>query len=392
MCRKTLEISQPILLTSAMLYSPEPLGPGSVLVEGGKVVALNECPPGVQSIDLGGASLGPGLIDLHTHGADGVDVTDAWAAGGEAISRMARFFARHGVTAFMPTAATAPWEVTERAVGEIREAMALPPRGARVLGVHLEGPFLNPDRLGAQSPDDCAAPSAESIARLIALVQGLPCIVTLAPEMEGGYEAIGVLVEAGVVVSLGHSVASFDQAQAAFAAGATQVTHLFNGMPPMHHRAPGLVGAALTTGGVRVELIADGVHLHPATVRLALAAKGVDGVLLVTDSMAATGCADGEYRLGPMEVIVRGGEARLASGALAGSTLTLERGVWNVARWTDAGLGGAWRMASLNPARQLGLDDRLGRLRPGYDADLTALDADGNVVLTLVGGELVYRA
>jgi N-acetylglucosamine-6-phosphate deacetylase len=164
----------------------------------------------------------------------------------------------------------------------------------------------------------------------------------------------------------------------------------------MHHRAPGLVGAALTAAGVRVELIADGVHLHPATVRLALAAKGVEGVLLVTDSMAATGCADGEYKLGPMQVIVKGGEARLPSGALAGSTLTLERAVWNVARWTDAGLAGAWQMASLNPARQLGLDAlqrsvRLGRLAPGYDADLTALDADGNVVLTMVGGEVVYR-
>jgi N-acetylglucosamine-6-phosphate deacetylase len=230
------------------------------------------------------------------------------------------------------------------------------------------------------------------VAQLIGQIKGLTCIVTLAPEVEGALGAIRALVTAGAVVSLGHSVASFEQAEAAFTAGASQVTHLFNAMPPMHHREPGLVGAALTTGGVPVELIADGVHLHPATVRLALAAKSVEGVLLVTDSMAATGCADGEYLLGPMQVFVRNGEARLASGALAGSTLTLDRAVWNVARWTDADLAGAWQMASLNPARQLGLDERLGRLAPGYRADLTAIDAKGNVVLTMVGGEIVYRA
>jgi N-acetylglucosamine-6-phosphate deacetylase len=171
------------------------------------------------------------------------------------------------------------------------------------------------------------------------------------------------------------------------------VTHMFNGMPPMHHRTPGIVGTALTTRGVRIELIADGVHLHPTTVHMAIAAKGVDDVLLVTDSISATGCEDGEYVLGPMKVIVVNGEARIVeSGALAGSTLTLERGVVNVARWTDAGLSGAWQMASLNPARQLGLDDHLGRVAPGYDADLAAVDAGGRVVLTMVGGAVVYRA
>ena len=205
-------------------------------------------------------------------------------------------------------------------------------------------------------------------------------------------EAIRALVEAGAVVSLGHSVCSVEQAQAAFAAGATQVTHLFNGMPPLHHRQPGLVGAALTTEGVRVELIADGVHLHPTTVRLALAAKGVDGVLLVTDSMAATGCADGEYVLGPMQVIVQDGEARLASGALAGSTLTLERAVMEcgpVDGWSDWVKRGRWPRSTRRGS--WGWTTGLGRLAPGYDADLTAFDADGNVVLTMVGGEIVYR-
>jgi N-acetylglucosamine-6-phosphate deacetylase len=167
---------------------------------------------------------------------------------------------------------------------------------------------------------------------------------------------------------------------------------MFNGMPPLHHRRPGIVGAALTAEGVRAEIIADGLHLAPTTVRLALAAKGVDGILLVTDSMSATGCGDGAYLLGPMRVVVKSGEARLASGALASSTLTLERAVHNLAQWTHAGLGGAWQMASLNPARQLGIDDHVGRVKPGYDADLAALDANGNVVLTMVGGRIVFEA
>lgn len=387
-------VSQPILLTNATLYTPEPLGPGSVLVEGGKIASIYPAGrplPGVESIDLGSAALGPGLIDLHTHGADGVDLMD----GGEAVVRMACFVARHGVTGFLPTTATNSWAATERAIDGVRRAtatMAEPVQGAHILGIHLEGPFLSSERLGAQSPEHVLSPTPAGVARLIELVEGLPCIVTLAPEREGGLDAICAFVEAGAVVSLGHSVCTVERAQAAFAAGATQVTHLFNGMPPMHHRRPGLVGAALTAEGVRVELIADGVHLHPTTVRMAIAAKGVDGVLLVTDSMAATSCADGEYVLGPVKVNVRDGEARLESGALAGSTLTLERAVINVACWTDVGLGGAWQMASLNPARQLGLDDRLGRLAPGYDADLTAMDAGGRVVLTMVDGETVYRA
>jgi N-acetylglucosamine-6-phosphate deacetylase len=371
-----------------------------VLIEGDRVSAVygtGQRIPDVDALDLGGAALGPGLIDVHTHGADGVDLMD----GADAVARMARFFARHGVTGFVPSTVTASWEATEQAVEVVRQAMAMSRAGgARVLGVHLEGPFLSLERLGAQSPEHCIPPTPENAARLIDLACGLPAIVTLAPEVEGGVQAIQSFVEAGMVVSIGHTVASVQETEAAFAFGATQVTHLFNGMPPMHHRAPGVVGAALAADRVKVELIADGVHLHPTTVRMAIAAKGGDGVLLVTDSMAATGCADGAYVLGPMSVIVRDGEARLESGALAGSTLTLERAVVNVARWMGGpskkaswrSLGEAWQMASLNPARQLGLEDRIGRLAPGYDADLMAMDTCGQVVLTMVGGEIVYRA
>lgn len=392
-----------LLFKNAHLFAPEALGPGSVLVEDGGIAAvyrMGERVPSVENaIDLCGAALGPGFMDLHTHGADGVEMMD----GGEAVTRMGRFFVRHGVTGFFPSTVTASFEAVEKAMASVRQAMAAPTGGARALGVHLEGPFLSPQRLGAQSPEFCVSPTPERLARLLDITAGVSnalhlnaehskCIVTVAPEVEGAMAAIETIVQAGHIVSIGHTVATVEQAEAAFAVGARQVTHMFNGMPPLHHREPGVVAAALATKGVMIELIADGVHLHPATIRMAIAAKGVDETLLVTDSMAATGCADGEYILGPMKVVVKNGEARLPSGALAGSTLTLERAVVNVARWTEVYLSGAWQMASLNPARQVGLDGRLGRLAVGYDADLTALNAAGEAVLTVVGGEVVYRA
>jgi N-acetylglucosamine-6-phosphate deacetylase len=302
---------------------------------------------------------------------------------------MSRFLARHGVTGYLPATVTAGMEATEAAVRRVRRAAEKAIGGARVLGIHLEGPYLSIERLGAQSPKHCVPPTRAGVAHVRAMVRGLRCIVTLAPEVPGALEAIQAFAQAGIVVSVGHTVANAEQTEAAFAAGATQVTHMYNAMPPMHHRRPGVVGTALVTRGVRVELIADGVHLHPSVVRLTIAAKGVDDVLLVSDSMAATGCADGEYVLGPVTVRVHNGEARLESGALAGSTLTLDRAVANVARWTGD-LGAAWQMASLNPARQLGIADRVGRLCPGYRADLVALDGKGRVVLTIVGGEIVF--
>jgi N-acetylglucosamine-6-phosphate deacetylase len=380
------------------------MGSGSVLVDGERIAAIwtegrdpenEELPPGCRAIDLDGAALGPGWIDLHVHGADGVELMPAdGTLEGDAqdavVGRMARFLVRHGVTGFLPATVTASMPATEMAIGRVRRAMLGSTGGARVLGVHLEGPFLSAERLGAQSPEHCVPPTPLAVDHMISLVEGLPCIVTLAPEVPGGLAAIGAFVRAGAVVSVGHTVADTEQAEAAFAAGATHVTHMFNGMPPMHHRRPGVVGTALLAEGVRVELIADGVHLHPTIVRLAIALKGADGVILISDAMAATGCADGDYLLGPVQVSVRGGVARLESGALAGSTLTLDRAVDNVARWTED-LGEAWQMASLTPARQLGVADRLGRLAAGHLADLVALDVDGQVVLTMVGGEVVYR-
>lgn len=380
-----------LLLTSANLYDPKPVGPGGVLIDGGRIAAvykIGDEMPEAEELDLAGAALGPGFIDLHTHGGDRVECME----GGDAVTHLAQFYAQHGVTSFLPTTLTASLDDIAGAVESARRAMRERVPGARVLGVHLEGPFVSPQRLGAQSPDFCIPPTARDVTRLLDIGGDVARIVTMAPEEEGGLQAVKTFSERGIIPSIGHTVATAEQAFDAFAAGVKEATHLFNGMEPMHHRKPGVVGAVLTTPGVRAEIIADGIHLAPTTIRLALAAKGVDGLLLITDSMAAAGCEDGDYILGPLKVQVRDGEARLESGALAGSTLTLERAVTNVARWTEAGLGGAWQMASLNPARQLGIDDHVGRVAPGYDADLVALNRNGQVVMTMVGGEIVHSA
>jgi N-acetylglucosamine-6-phosphate deacetylase len=379
-----------LLFKNVSLFVPQSLGLGSVLVENGRVAAvyrIGERTPRIRSLDLGGAALGPGLIDVHTHGANGADLMD----GEDAAVRMARFFARHGVTSFVPATVTASFEAIEKVVRAVRCAMGYRGNGATILGLHLEGPFISPQRLGAQSADHCALPNFGNIHHLLEITGDLAKIVTLAPEIAGAMSAVQTLVRRGIVVSIGHTTATAEQAGQAFDRGAKQVTHMFNGMPPLHHRAPGVVGSALTTKGVMVELIADGVHLAPTTIYLAVAVKGINEVLLVTDSMAATGCADGEYVLGPMKVIVQEGVARLESGVLAGSTLTLEHAVINVSRWTDVGLGGAWQMASLNPARQLGIANRVGRIAEGYDADLTAIDVSGKVVLTMSRGQVIYQ-
>jgi len=340
---------------------------------------------GAEVVGLEGAILAPGLIDLHVHGGNGLDTMDGEAG---AIVGLSAFVAAHGVTGFLPTTVAAPLPEIERALNAVRHAVDGDLPGAQVLGVHLEGPFFNRRRAAAQPVDWCIDPAEDALQRLLATGKGLIRMMSLAPELPGALAAIETLTQRGIVASVGHTDATYAQAQAAFAAGARHVTHLFNAMSPLHHREPGVVGAALTTDGVMVQIIADGLHLHPATLALVVRCKGVDEVLLITDAIAGAGLPDGEYTMGPQRVIVRNGEARTPAGNLAGSTLTLERAVANMVRLVGVPLSAALQMASLNPARVLGLAQRKGRLAPGYDADLVCLDADFNVRLTVVGGRV----
>lgn len=382
---------EPLLLEGGTVCTPGgPMAPGWVLVEGGLVRDVGAGPAprtDARRLDLAGATITPGLIDLHLHGALGRDAMDATV---ESLAEMACFCARHGVTGYLPTLMAAPTVAIVAALRAAERAMAADTGGARVLGAHLESPYLAPEKVGAQDARHVRSPSPEEVGALLS--SPALRVLTIAPEMPGAEDVILRAREAGVVVSAGHTVADVDAMARAVALGVRNVTHLYNGMGGFHHRAPGTVGAALTMDELTCELVADNIHVHPAALKLAVRAKGIERIALVSDAMRGTGMPDGDYDLGSQRVLVRGGVARLADGTLAGSTLTLDRAVRHVAE--AAGLGGceAVRMASETPARVLGLEGRRGTIAPGMDADLAVWDAGWRAVLTLVGGRVVHDA
>jgi N-acetylglucosamine-6-phosphate deacetylase len=354
----------------------------TVIIQDG---AIAQVIPGAQpgaDVAVDGTII-PGFIDLQVNGAYGVDFT----ADGRSVAQVAARLPETGVTAFLPTVVTAPWECYPRLLEEIRVGCA-EAVGAQPLGVHLEGPFLSPRRPGAHNPawlrqidlDELLAWAAPDIVR----------VVTLAPELPGALEAITRLRQQGILVSAGHSDATFAEAMAGLEAGIGWGTHLFNAMSSLGHREPGLPGALLTTA-VPCGLIADEVHLHPAMIRLAYRVKGAAGLTLITDAMAAMGMAPGRYLLGGQEVFVDRTSARLANGRLAGSILTMDQAVRNMVAITGCSLAEAVAMASTTPAAVLNLT-RKGRIAPGCDADLVVLDGALRVQQTWVAGRLVYEA
>ncbi|ACY14030.1 N-acetylglucosamine-6-phosphate deacetylase [Haliangium ochraceum] len=335
-------------------------------------------------VDARGLYLVPGFIDLQCNGAFGSDFTADPATIWSVAAKLPRF----GVTSFLPTIITAPSDAIAHAQAVLREPAPADASGARPLGLHLEGPFLNPRKRGAHEICYLRAPSSDAIARWDG-AHGIR-LVTLAPELPGALDLVGRLSERGVVVSAGHSCADYETAQRAFAAGVSYGTHLFNAMPTLDHREPALGGALLDHDGVTVGLIADGVHVHPAVIRLIWRAKGKDRLTLVSDGMAGMGMAPGRYRLNESEVRVEKTCARLADGTLAGSITPIDAGLRNLIATTGCTLEDALATVTSTPARVLGLEHRYGRIAPGYSADLVLLSRDLQVVMTVSAGEITY--
>lgn len=353
--------------------------PGWIETHDGVIVAVGAgSPPEPADHDLGGAWVLPGFVDLHVHGGGGHDV----ARSPDDMAAAVEFHRAHGTTGTLVSLVTAPVEdLTE----QLRWAAALAASSPRVLGAHLEGPFLASHRCGAQNPRHLLPADPDTFARLLEAGRGALRMITVAPELPGGLDLIRAARAAGLLVAIGHSDATYDEALAATAVGASVATHLFNGMPPLHHRDPGLVGAAVDAG-LACELINDGQHIHPAVIRLVAAAMP-DRLVLITDAIDATGMPDGTTVLGGQEVTVADGVARLSrTGALAGSTLTMDEAVRRSV--VDVGLDVriVAAAAATTPARLLGIGDRRGEIRAGLAADLVLLDEELRLQRVMLAG------
>ncbi|UEG32664.1 N-acetylglucosamine-6-phosphate deacetylase [Enterobacter ludwigii] len=337
-------------------------------MESGIITAIEPIPAGVHARDAD--QLCPAYIDTHVHGGAGVDVMDD---APEVLDTLAMHKAREGTGAFLPTTVTAPLETVHRALARIaRRCMSGGP-GAQILGSYLEGPYFTPQNKGAHPPALFRELDVSELDSLIEVSQHTLRVVALAPEKPGALQAIRHLKQRGIRVMLGHSAATYDQTLAAFEAGADGLVHCYNGMTGLHHREPGMVGAGLTDPRAWLELIADGHHVHPGALRLcACCAK--ERIVLITDAMQAAGMPDGRYRLCGDEVNMHGGVVRTASGGLAGSTLSLDAAVRNMVAQAGITPADAIHMASLHPARLLGIDHQLGSLKPGKRANMIALD------------------
>jgi N-acetylglucosamine-6-phosphate deacetylase len=307
----------------------------------------------------------------------------------EAVHELARHLATHGVTGFLATTVTASLDDTLAIASIVRQASAVPGPGAAILGMHIEGPYINPQRRGAQNPCCIRPPSIAEMERVIEASGNAVRLVTLAPEMPGAHDFIAYLRRRGIIASMGHSDATYEQALAALDVGVSHATHVFNAMRPFAHRDPGIIAAVLTDARPIAELIADGLHVHPGAARLLIKARGPAGVVLVSDAVRGAGLPYGCYRMGGQDIWTSENGARTADGHLAGSLLTLEVALRNVMTWTGLPLHQALAMVSLNQARELGLDSRKGSVEVGKDGDLVICSPTLQVLTTVVGGRVV---
>ena len=366
-----------------------------VLIEDGRIARISsreqaELPHGIEPLHFPGATLAPAYLDVHIHGSAGHDVMEATP---EALHGIAKFLALHGTGRFLATTVTAPVDTTLRSLAGIAKYIASQESAGRagdkahagIIGIHFEGPFISPHRRGVHPPDLILEPDIELFDRMYEAAGGHARLITIAPEMPGALDLARHAVSRGVRVSLGHSNATAAEARAGIEAGAVSATHTFNAMRPFDHREPGIIGTVLANDSLFAELICDGIHTSREAVSMWWRSKGAARAILITDAMAAAGKPDGMYRLGAMEVQVKDGKAS-AGDALAGSLLTLDRGVANLVEFTGARVDDALRAAAANPAEMIGVAE--GALAPGAPANIVAVDSAGRLVASIIGGTM----
>jgi len=389
-------MNQRILVQNARVFSPTGLmDPGWLITEGRSIASLGTgkppesyMTPDVNIIEASGKNLLPGFIDIHIHGALGCDTMDGSV---ESLRTIACSLPSHGVTSFLAATWAANDKALEKALQAVSDAYGSTINGANLLGAYLEGPYLNPNRAGAQAASQIrSAADHEAILKL--LDTEMIRVVVLAPENPENLWLVDECARRGITVSAGHTAATFEEMQAAVNHGLRHISHCFNAMGTLHHRNPGVIGAALTMPELRCELIADNIHVHPAVQNILYQAKGPYGMMLISDSIRVTGLPDGEYPLGDRSVFLEKGRVHLADGTLAGSCLSLDQALRNFLNNVRRPLTEIWPVVSLTAARAVGIAHRKGVLEVGHDADLVLLDDEMQVVMTIVEGRPVYTA
>lgn len=377
-----------MILKNAIVYGDDfiPLH-ANMEIAGDKIGKISKGLSGGDEMDLSGCTVVPGFVDIHIHGCAGADTYDGDRG---AVARMAECLPKYGVTSFCPTTMTVPEKQLRAAVSAVRDCMEHPPRGAAVLGINMEGPYISAGRKGAQAAEDIRRPDIEGFEALFRECGGIIKIVDVAPENDEN----GTFVSRASKlcrVSLAHSDADYDQARASFRRGISQVTHLFNAMTGFHHRAPGAVGAVFDDDSVKAEMICDGFHIHPAALRTAFRLLGEDRTIVVSDSMRAAGLPDGVSDLGGQTVYVKDGRARLADGTIAGSTTNLYQEFRNLIEF-GIPMKQALKSLTINPAVQVGEDGRIGSIRAGKQADLVVLGKDLELSMVIVKGRVLVNS
>lgn len=366
---------------------------GLVLIKNGKIFniyteILNRFLENKEIINFSDKIIAPGYIDIHIHGCAGSDVMTGTE---QDILRISKKLIQHGVTSFLPTVVTDSKENILRVIETIKRSIKINCY-SNILGIHLEGPFINKSKKGAMNSDYIIPPKDDMVLDFLRKGNGLIKMITIAPEIKNAKKTIKQLKEKGVIISIGHSNAKYEQLVEATKLGVSQITHLFNAMNALNHRNPGIPGGALELDRLKVQVIADGIHIDPVVIKLIMKCKGVDKILLISDAIKAADLCDGIYKSAGLNVTVKDGVARLENNSLAGSTLMLDKAVQNLVKWGIASISDAIRMASYNIAESLGVLDKTGSIEKGKDADLVILDEDLNVVSTLIKGEMLYSA